>query len=57
MLQTGRFQVHFPMSLEIFNLPNHSNRIVVLVSTQPLTETSKRIFLGSEVRPERKAAN
>jgi hypothetical protein len=37
--------------------PNPSSRNMALVSTQPLTEMSTGIFLGSKGRPVRKAAN
>jgi hypothetical protein len=46
MLQAGRTRVRLPIrSLDIFNLPNLSRLIMVLGSTQPLTEMSTRNLL------------
>jgi hypothetical protein len=57
MIQAGRSQVRVPMrSLDLFNLPNSSSRIMALGSTQPLTEMSTRNFPGGKGRPARKAA-
>jgi hypothetical protein len=39
----------------IFNLPNPFSRNVALGSTQPLTETTTKNFLGGKGRPARKA--
>jgi acetyl esterase/lipase len=58
MLQSGRLQVQVPMrSLEIFNLPSSSSRIMALGSIQPLTEMSTRNLPGARGRPARKADN
>jgi hypothetical protein len=47
MLQAGRSRDQIPMrSLDFFNLPNPSSRIMALGSTQPLTEMSTRNILG-----------
>jgi hypothetical protein len=40
-------------SLDVFNLPNTSSRIIVLGLTQPLTEMSTRNFPGGKGRPDR----
>jgi hypothetical protein len=61
MLQAGRWRVRFLMtSLDVFNLPNPSNRTMALGLTQPLTELSTRNFpagRGGKGRPARKADN
>jgi hypothetical protein len=58
MLQAGRSRVCFPMgSLEFVNWPNPSSRIMVLESTQPLTEMSIRNLPVGKGRPARKAEN
>jgi hypothetical protein len=41
MVQAGRWQVRFPMSLD-FSIDNPSSRTMALGSTQPLTEMSTR---------------
>jgi hypothetical protein len=47
MLQAGRSRVRVPMrSLDFFDLPNPSNRIMALGSTQPLTQMSTRNISG-----------
>jgi hypothetical protein len=49
MLQAGKSGVRFPMrSLNIFNLPNPSSRIMSLGSTQSLTEMSTRKISGGK---------
>jgi hypothetical protein len=58
MLQAGSSRVQIPMrSLDFFNLPNPSSRIMTLGSTQPLTEMSPRNILGGKDRPAREADN
>jgi hypothetical protein len=42
-------------SLDIFNLPNPSNRIMALGLTQPLTEMSTRNLPGGKKGPTRRA--
>jgi hypothetical protein len=44
-------------SLDYFNLPNLSSRIMALGLTQPLTEMSTRNFFGGKERQTRKADN
>jgi hypothetical protein len=54
VLQAGRSRVKFPMrSLNFFNLPSNSVRIVSLWLTQPLTDTSTRHVLGAVKRGRR----
>jgi hypothetical protein len=57
MLQAGKSRVRIPMRWNFFfNLPNPSNRTMVLVSTQPLTNMSTRNLPGGgKVRPVRRA--
>jgi hypothetical protein len=58
MLQAGRLRVRVPMRCIFFNLSNPSSRIMVLGSTQPLTEMKTRNFLGwGEGRPALKSDN
>jgi hypothetical protein len=58
MLQAGTSRVRIPMrSLDFFNLPNSSTRIMALGSTQAQTEMSTRNLAvegGSKRRPARK---
>jgi hypothetical protein len=44
-------------AIEIFNRPNPSSRIMVLGSTQPLTEISTRNLPGGKGRPAHKVGN
>jgi hypothetical protein len=56
MLQAGRSRVRIPMmSLDIFNWPNPSSRIMALGWTQPLTEMSTRNLPGGKGRLARNA--
>jgi hypothetical protein len=57
MLQAGGSRVRIPTSLDFFNLPNSSSRIMALGSIQPLTEMSTRNLSGGKGRPARKADN
>jgi hypothetical protein len=57
MLQAGRSRFEAPDEVDFFNLPNPSNRTMVLGSTQPLTEVSTRNLPGSKKRPARRADN
>jgi hypothetical protein len=58
MLKAGRSRVRFPMrSLDFFNLPDPSIRIMALGSTQPVTEMNTRNLPGGKERPARKADN
>jgi hypothetical protein len=58
MLQAGRALVRYEMrSLNVFNLPNPTIRIMSLGSTQPLTEMSTRYIPGGKGRSARKAEN
>jgi hypothetical protein len=57
MLQADRSPVRVPDETDFFNLPNPSSRIMVLGSTQPLTEMSTRNFPGGKKRPARRADN
>jgi hypothetical protein len=57
MLQAGKSRVRVPMRWIFFNLPNPSNRIMDLRSTQPLTEMSTRNLPGGKGRLARKADN
>jgi hypothetical protein len=58
MLRGGRSRVRILMrSLNFFNLPNLSRRIMALGSTQPLIEMSTRNLPGGKGRPARKADN
>jgi hypothetical protein len=50
MIQAGRTPVRVPDDVDIFNLPNPSNRIMALASTQPLTEMSTRNLPGGKER-------
>jgi hypothetical protein len=55
MLQVGRSRVRIPMrSLEFFNLPNPSSRIMALGSTELLTEMSTRNLPGGKRQQMRK---
>jgi hypothetical protein len=56
MLQAGKLRVPVPMrSLDSFKLPNPSSCIIVLGSTQHLTEISTRNHPRGKGRPVRKA--
>jgi hypothetical protein len=55
MLQAGRSPVRVPDEMDIFNLPNPSNRPMALESTQPLTEMSTKTHPGGKKRPARRA--
>jgi hypothetical protein len=57
MLQAGGSPVRVPDEVDIFNLPNPSNRTMALGSTQPLTDTSTRNLPGGKERPVRRADN
>jgi hypothetical protein len=57
MLQAGRSPVRFLDEVDFFNLPNPSSSIMVLGSTQPLTEISTRNLSGGKKRPARRADN
>jgi hypothetical protein len=58
MLQAGWSRFLFPMrSLDFFDLPNSSSRIMALGSTQLLTEISTRNLHGGKGRPGRTADN
>jgi hypothetical protein len=57
MLLDGRSPVRVPDEVDFFNLPNTSSRIMVLGSTQPLTEMSTRNLPGGKKRPARRADN
>jgi hypothetical protein len=58
MLQAGRSRVRFPISsLDFFNWPNPSSRIMALGSNQPLTEMNTRNLPGGKWRPAHKADN
>jgi hypothetical protein len=57
MLQAGKSQVRFPMSLNFFNLLNPSSRTMALGSTQSLTEMNTSNLPGVRGRPARKADN
>jgi hypothetical protein len=48
MLQAGRLQLRFPISLDVSNLPNPSSHTTTLGSTQPLTEISTRNLPGGK---------
>jgi hypothetical protein len=56
MLQAGSSRVQFPIrSLDFFNLPNPSSRIMALGSTQHLTGMSTRKLLGGKGRSAHEA--
>jgi hypothetical protein len=57
MLQAGMSPVRIPDEVVFFNLPNPSSGIMVLQSTQPLTEMSSRNHPGDKKRPVRRADN
>jgi hypothetical protein len=57
MLQVGRPQIQFSMSLDIFHWFNPSSRIMALGSNQPLIEMSTMNLPGGKGRPVRKADN
>jgi hypothetical protein len=57
MLQTGRSQIRFPMSLHVFNWPNLSSRIMANGSKQSLTEMNTTNLPGGTGRPAREAEN
>jgi hypothetical protein len=57
MLQAGTSPVRVPDEMDIFNLPNSSNRTMALRSTQPLTEMNTRNLFGGKKRPTRRADN
>jgi hypothetical protein len=44
--QAGKSRVRVPIGLIFFNLPNPSNHIIAMGSTQPLTEMSTRNLPG-----------
>jgi hypothetical protein len=46
-----------PDEVDLFNLPNNSNRTVALESTQSLTEMSTGNLPGGKERPAHKAEN
>jgi hypothetical protein len=55
MLKAGRLWVGLAMkSLNVFYLPNPSNRTMALAFTQPLTEMSIRRFVGVGVKRGRR---
>jgi hypothetical protein len=47
--------VRFPDEVDCFNLPNTSNRTMVMGSTQLLTKMSIRNLPGGKMRPARRA--
>jgi hypothetical protein len=53
MLQARRSPVRVPDEVNIFNLPNPSNRTMA----QPLTEMSTRNLPGGKKRPARRVDN
>jgi hypothetical protein len=54
MLQAGKSRVRFPMrSSNVFNLPDHSGRVIALGLSQPLTEMSIRRSLWGVKRGRR----
>jgi hypothetical protein len=55
MLQAGSSKIRVPDKADFFNLPNSLSRIMVLGSTQPLTEMSTRNLPGGKKRPARRA--
>jgi hypothetical protein len=55
MLQAGRLPVQVPDEMDFFNLPNPSNRTMVLGSAEPLTEMSARNLPWGKKRPTRRA--
>jgi hypothetical protein len=62
LLQAGRLRVRVPLRWVFLNRSNTSGRIMVLWSTQPLTEMSIRNLKkikkpGGKVRPARRADN
>jgi hypothetical protein len=57
MIQAGRSRDRIPIGGFFFNLHNPSSRIMVLGSTQPLTEMSTWNLPGGKGRPARKADN
>jgi hypothetical protein len=52
-----RSPVRVTDAVDFLNLPNPSNRIMALGSTQPLTEMSTRNFPGDKKRQARRADN
>jgi hypothetical protein len=57
MLQAGTSRDRVYMRWIFFNLPNISDRIMALGSTQPLIEMSTRNLSGDKRRPARRADN
>jgi hypothetical protein len=57
MLQSDRSPVRVPDDVDIFNLPNPSNRTMALGSTQPLTKMSNMNLPVGKKRPARRADN
>jgi hypothetical protein len=57
MLQAERSPVQVPDEVDFFNLPNPSNRTMVLGLTQPLTEMSTRNLPGGKKQPAHRADN
>jgi hypothetical protein len=55
MLLPRRSPIQVPDEVDLFNLPNASNRIITLRSSQPLTEMSIRNLPGGKKRPACKA--
>jgi hypothetical protein len=48
VLQAGKSRVRFPMSLDLFNLPNPSIFAMALDSTQPLIKMSTKNLPGGK---------
>jgi hypothetical protein len=57
MLQAGRSPVIVPDEVDVLNLPTPSSSIMILRSTQSLTEMSTRNHPGGKKRPEPRADN
>jgi hypothetical protein len=51
MLDVERAPVRVPDEVNFFNLPHSSSRIMVLGSTQPLTDSSSRIMVLGSTQP------
>jgi hypothetical protein len=57
MLQARRSPVRVPDEVDFFNLPNPSNRTMVLGSTQPVAEMNTRNLPGGKKQPARRPDN
>jgi hypothetical protein len=57
MLLAGRSPVRVPAEVNVFNLPNPSNRTMAQGSTQTLTEMRTGNLLGGKKRAPRRGDN